>query len=295
MSGFVRNSRPIWRGVARALVAGAALFCAAPVAGAEVGAGGPRRVVSINLCTDQLAMMLAAEGQLVSVSRIAADPNVSPMAEQARGYVINHGQAEEIYMLDPDLVLAGAFTPRHTVDMLENLGIRVEVFDITTSVDGVRGQLRKMGTALHRQAAASEMIAEFDARLAQLRRPVQTRPSAMLYYANGYTSGEQTLANDILDLAGFRNSAIAAGYEWGMKMPLEVLALSNPDLVITTQPYPGGSRAEDVMIHPAVRALRASRAATAMTDSDWVCGTPFVLRAAERLAQVRRAITGEAR
>src|SRR6056300_563463 len=58
----------------------------------------PLRVVSMNLCTDQLAMMLADEGQLISVSDIATDPNMSPMAEAARAYPINHGQAEEIFL-----------------------------------------------------------------------------------------------------------------------------------------------------------------------------------------------------
>lgn len=35
----------------------------------------------INLCADQLAPMLAAPGQLVSVSRMAQDPRNPPMAE----------------------------------------------------------------------------------------------------------------------------------------------------------------------------------------------------------------------
>jgi iron complex transport system substrate-binding protein len=39
----------------------------------------PRRVVSMNLCTDQLAMLVAAPGQLLSVSRIARDPRVSAL------------------------------------------------------------------------------------------------------------------------------------------------------------------------------------------------------------------------
>ena len=74
-------------------------------------------------------------------------------------------------------------------------------------------------------------------------------------------------------------------------MPLEVLALTDPDLVITSTPYPGGSRAEAVMAHPAVEALQESRAAAAMTDHDWVCGTPRVLDAAARLADIRREMT----
>lgn len=246
----------------------------------------------MNLCTDQLAMMLAAEGQLLSVSRIALDPHVSAMAEQASAYRINHGQAEDVYLMQPDLVLAGVFTPQTTVDMLRTLGIRVEIFDITTSLDGVRDQVARMGDVLHREAAAETMIAEFDARRAALAAQAGPNPSAMLYYANGYTSGDGSLAHEILDLAGFRNAAVDAGYTWGMKMPLEVLALSQPDLVITTTPYPGGSRAEDVMRHPAVQALQSSHAAAAITDHDWVCGTPLVLRAAEQLAQVRRAMIG---
>jgi iron complex transport system substrate-binding protein len=38
-------------------------------------ADAPARVVSVNLCTDQLAMLIAAPGQLQSVSWLAADPS----------------------------------------------------------------------------------------------------------------------------------------------------------------------------------------------------------------------------
>ncbi|RFP87843.1 ABC transporter substrate-binding protein [Rhodobacteraceae bacterium 63075] len=288
MSGFVRIFEHIKTLAARVLVTSAALLCAVPAA----QAGAPERVVSMNLCTDQLAMMLAAEGQLLSVSRIALDPHVSPMAEAARDYHINSGQAEEIYLMQPDLVLAGDYTPQTTLDMLRGLGIRVEVFGITSSLDGVTTQLAKMGRALHRTSRAKAMIADFEARRAALAADRGKRPSALLYYANGHTSGEGSLAHDILELAGFRNAAQEAGYHFGRKMPLEVLALTDPDLVITSTPYPGGSRAEAVMAHPAVKALKEGRTSTAVTDHDWVCGTPRVLDAAARLAEVRREMTG---
>lgn len=287
MSGFVRTSEAISR-AARAFAVGAAMA----LPGSGLWAEAPERVVSINLCTDQLAMLLAGEGQLHSVSRIASDRNVSPMADEAAGYVINHGQAEEVYMMRPDLVLAGRFTPAATVEMLEGLGIPVVIFDITKSIDGVRDQIARMGEVLHRQEAAARLLSEFDARREALEEDVEIRPSAMLYYANGYTSGAGTLANEILELAGFSNAAIEAGYNWGQKMPLEVLALTDPDLVITSQTYPGGSRAEDVMAHPVVRAMKEGRKTTALSDQDWVCGSPFVLRAAESLAALRREMSG---
>ena len=43
----------------------------------------PERVVSMNLCTDQLAMLLAGPGQLASVTYIATHPRASAMAEEA--------------------------------------------------------------------------------------------------------------------------------------------------------------------------------------------------------------------
>lgn len=280
-------SKHIRKTAARALAVGAACL----IWGQSVFADAPQRVVSINLCTDQLAMLLAADGQLHSVSQISLDRHVSPMADEAQEYRINYGQAEDVYLMQPDLVLAGVYTPQTTVSMLRNLGIKVEIFEISSSLDDVPAQLEKMGKALHRESAAQQLIKSFNARRAALAELKGPKPSAMLYYANGYTTGTGTLSHEILDLAGFRNAAVDAGYSWGMKMPLEVLTLAQPDLVITPAPYPGGSRAEDVTRHPAVRALQASRKAAAISDHDWVCGTPFVLRAAEQLAKLRLTMT----
>ena len=50
-----------------------------------IAAGPPDRVVSVNLCTDQLAMLLARPGQLISVSHLAADETISLMSAEAVG------------------------------------------------------------------------------------------------------------------------------------------------------------------------------------------------------------------
>lgn len=272
-----------------------ALALAVLTAGAGVAQqGAPARVVSMNLCTDQLAMMLAGEGQLHSVSYIAKDRRASAMADEAEAYVTNHGLAEEIYLMQPDLVIAGQFSAQATTAMLKRLGIPVVVFPAASSLEEVRDRITRMGEVLHRDAAAARMVEAYDTRLAALRQEVEARPSAVLYYANGYTSGENTLAGQILLAAGFENAAVEAGYGSGMKLPLEVLAMTDPDAVITARPYPGASRSEEVMDHPAVRALREARAGATMTDHDWVCGTPYVLRAIEGLGTARREITGAA-
>ena len=197
----------------------------------------------------------------------------------------------------PDLVVAGEYTSRDTVALLRRLGITVELFDIVDSLDGLRARILQMGAALGREAAAEAMVARFDADLALLRADAggaagPGAPRAALYSANGYTSGDASLSGGILAAAGLRNAAAEAGYVWG-RLPLEMLAMIQPELVITAQRYPGGSRAEEIMDHPVVRHLGAPVSHAATSDQDWVCGTPHVLRAIARMAEARRDLDAQ--
>ncbi|MCZ0811675.1 ABC transporter substrate-binding protein [Roseovarius sp. EGI FJ00037] len=267
----------------------AALAALAPAARADP----PGRVVSMNLCTDQLAMLIADEGQLHSVSHVALDPRASAMADEAARHTINHGRAEEVYLMQPDLVVTSTLSARHSTAMLRRLGIPVITLAPANSLKDVHDRILEMGAALGQTDRARAIAAAFDEDLARLRATAAARPSAVLYYANGYTLGDQTLAGQILLAAGFSNAASAAGYKSGTRMPLEVLAMTVPDTVITSSRYPGASRAEDIMDHPVVQTLRRTTTAATIADHDWLCGTPHVLRAIEKLVHTRRALQGD--
>ena len=86
-------------------------------------------------------MMLAAPGQLLSVSTLAQDPRLSPMADQAAGYAPNSGRAEEIYLMRPDLVLAGTYDGP-PVAMLARLGVPVVTLAPPTSLAETRAAIR---------------------------------------------------------------------------------------------------------------------------------------------------------
>ncbi len=264
----------------------------------QVGTGNaaPARVVSMNLCTDQLAMLLAREGQLVSVSYLAHDERSSAMAREARRYPVNRGLAEEIFLLKPDLVIAGTFTSRATVAMLKRLGIPVAVMAPAYSLNEVRDRITEMGRHLGRAGKATELVAAFDAELAALRdmsaKHSPRRPRAAVYAANGYLSGPESLSGAILDAAGFDNVAREAGVPVGGLLPLEQLVLLNPDLVVLPTPWAGASRSEEVLGHPALLALRDRAATAPLTDRDWICGTPKVLNAIATLVNVRNKISG---
>ena len=278
-----------WKRIARVL--GCLAFSPAAMASRSLAQGAdpaltpasaPRRVVSMNLCTDQLGMALAAPGQLISVSFLARDPLASLMAEQAAGLPVNHGQAEEIYLLKPDLVLAGAYSGTATVEMLRRLGVRVEVLPPANSLQDLREGLRQMGQHLGREPQAEAMIANFDADLAAIPTPPR-RPLAASYDANGYSAGGATLGGDVMRAAGYDLVPDRLGQSAGGTLSLEDLVLAAPALIVAGSRYPGGSRAEEILDHPALAQAAAKR--MAIPDRDWICGLPEVAAVAARLAQ----------
>lgn len=250
----------------------------APAQGAG-DASPPRRVVSMNLCTDQLAMMIADPGQLYSVSTLASDPAMSLMADQARAFRPNHGLAEEVFSMQPDLILVGAMTTRATVTMLKRLGFPVVEFPFETSFDDMRANIRLMGEVLHQTERASQLIERFDADLKQLQQQHQgPRRTAVLLHPHSYTSGGGTLANEILNAASFENVAKRLGLSSVSKLPLEQLVLAAPDLVVTDTAWEEApALAQKTFSHPALVALEAGSAKAVSATNRWICATPQLI------------------
>ena len=269
----------------RALILGLA-FAAGPSGAQEP----PQRVVSMNLCTDQFALMLAAPGQLVSVSHVATDPLSSPMAEAATAYPANHGGAEQIYLMRPDLVLAHPWTDPTSIAMLRRLGLTVvQVPGVQTLAD-IPDRLATVGALLGREAQAEAMIRRFESDLATLAAE-PPGPSAAFYGANGYSLGEGSLPHEILTRAGFRNIAPELGRSDSGQIALELLVMAAPDLILRSALYPGASRSEEILHHPALQSLIAVGTGLDV-GSDWACGTPHVVSALRDLVARRRTMEG---
>lgn len=244
----------------------------------EEDASAPRRVVSMNLCTDQLAMTIAAPGQLYSVSSLASDPAMSLMADEARSFRTNHGLAEEVFSMQPDLILVGAMTTRATVAMLKRLGFPVVEFPFETSFDDMRANIRRMGEVLHQSRRANQLIEQFNADLNRLQQHQRARRTAVLLHPHSYTSGAGTLANEILNAASFENVAERLGLSSVSKLPLEQLVLAAPDLVVTDSAWEKApALAQKMFSHPALLALEATSVKAVSATNRWICATPQLI------------------
>jgi iron complex transport system substrate-binding protein len=271
----------MWRPILILAVA----FLAAPAM-----AGPPKRVVSMNVCTDQLAMLIAAEGQLHSVSYLASDASSSVLASSAGKYAVNHGLAEEVFLMKPDLVIAGTYSTRATVALLRRLGIRVEEFEPEQSFDDVRNNIVRMGELLVRRGRAAELVADLDRQLAELDGDRKSGRTVATYYANSYTSGSGTLVDAAIQASGLTNMAASLGLAGTARLPLEVLVLSRPDLLVDGEArYTAPALANENFTHPAYRALAEETASVAIPAKYTICGAPFTAEAARLMREAADA------
>lgn len=160
------------------MAAAAAVTCALSVptfalAGPAPGtAGDLPRVVSINLCADQLLLELAAPGQILSLTRLSQDPAASHHVEAAAAFEANAGDAEVVLSLAPDAVIAGDFTNRYTFALLESSGLEVHRLPIANSVRQVLDNLLLVGEWIGRGDLARTRVAALEARLNALSETV---------------------------------------------------------------------------------------------------------------------------
>lgn len=262
----------------------------------DTGASPPQRIVSINICGDLLALSLAPRARIASVTFLAGDPNISPIADRAEGIALNYGKAEEVLALDPDLVLAGRYTARATVNLLQRLGYPVMELDIARSLDDARSQIRAAAGAMGVAEGGEKMITALDRRIESARagdhRP---RALAVVYGPNGYTLGPRSLSGSLIEIVGFDNLAARAGIESVGHLPLEHLLLAEPDVLIAEAEHgQPPAMATQILDHPAMRRLRRRITVTEIPRPLWSCPGPWLAEALDHLVTARTSLRGRA-
>lgn len=281
----------------RGVIHGVLFFLAVALV-APAGAGEPQpsahpaRVVSINLCSDILALELAAPGTIKSVFRVAADPEDSPVAALAEGIPLNNATAEEILSYKPDLVLAHNYSSPFTLALLARAHVPVVKVSDAASFADVRANVRRVAAALGEQARGEAWIARFDATLAQSSRPMASRaPRAVIYQDMGGAAAANTILGALLEHAGFENVVKAESSGGFVNLTIEDLIREHPDFVaIGVYRAHEPSLAHQILQHPALADYVAHHARTMDLPARlWTCGTPFIADIALRLAAARDA------
>ena len=267
------------------ILAAAVLSLAAPAA-----SGKPQRIVSTNVCADQLALALVDRARILSVSRMAIEPEISNLAQEARGIRINNARAEEIVELKPDLILGDIYTGKGANRLASTIGVPVHIVGIASSLDDVRKVIRDAAAALGEPERGEQLVAQMNLKIG--KPEPRATITALVYEPNGLTSGAGTLTNDILDAAGLTNLAPKLTGQTYATVALETVVAAAPQLLILDDSYGAtASRAQSILRHPAFRALEGKTTLYKIPSRLWLCPGPWVGEAVERLSAERARFT----
>lgn len=248
----------------------------------------PRRIVSLNLCTDELVLRLADHENIASVTWLSRDPTYSNVARLAARVPINRGLAGEVIPLDPDLVVAGVHTARTAAALLKRAGFPVLEIEVPRSLDDVRAQIRQLAKAVGEPDRGERMIADMDARLAVFAAATPRTPRrALVLDPNGFTTGAGSLVDQIITAAGLTNVAAGLGLGSYARIPLEIAATSGADVFIVNGRRDGpASLATELLQHPILAKLPHRTEPVVLPSRLWTCGGPAVLEAIDVLLRM---------
>jgi len=268
------------------LILAAALFAVGLVL---PSAAKPQRVVSLNLCTDQLVLLLAKPENIAAVSYLSHDVANSYMAASARNQSTTHGRVEEILPLEPDLIFAGQFTSQASVGFLRRIGHRIVILDSPEDFPGIRAQVRQVAALLEEQKRGEFLLSEMDQRLERARRAVTgNQLTAAFYLPNGYTAGGKTPVDAVLEVVGLKNKVAELGVTGTTVLSMERLIAANPDVLILSSFGDGGaSIAEEMLKHPVFAKAMKGKTLIRVPTRLWVCPGPMLAEAVELLMESR--------
>lgn len=256
----------------------------------------PRRIVSLNLCADQLLIALADKAQIAALSPLARDPSLSFYAAPARRLPLTGGGMEELLALQPDLILNPPGRVRHGLAALG--GGRAAMIDIAdaTTPDEIFRNIRIVAKAIGHSARGEALIRRMREDISRLSAGRPGRSGIAAYYQRrGYLTGQGTLIDDLMTRAGLLNLSVKLGTPALSAITLEEMVAARPDfLIMDTATRTVADRGTELLRHPALDKAVPQSHRLYLPSRLTVCGGPSyaialaVLRAQIAAADKRR-------
>lgn len=193
--------------------------------------GGTPSVASLDFCADQYVLAFTGAERIEALSKDATGP-LSFYRERAQGLPQTRASAEEVLMLQADLVVRTYQGSAGLDGLLKRLGVAVHqpsyAFDFASHLGNLQGAADALGAPDAGRAVVVDLKARYDALLAAPKFDA----AAVYLTPSGTTAGEGSAVADIIALAGFRSFATDIGIRGWATLPLEEVVMGSPDLVI---------------------------------------------------------------
>jgi iron complex transport system substrate-binding protein len=242
--------------VRKALLLVYAFATLAPAAGAETA---PRRVVSLNLTSDEVLVEILPPDRLVGVTRWADDPETSNVAGRVPPQVYRFPKAdmERLVALRPDLAVVSEYHDADFLRLFEKSGLRYHRMSGLDSLPGIRAAIVALGKAVGASEAAERLVARFDETLRDVERRLAGAPRPrVLFWANPHTAGRGTAYGSLVECAGAVNVGSELGLAGIVPLSAERAFQADPDYFLVGR----WERSREALeAHPLLKQARAVR------------------------------------
>ena len=267
--------------VATALLGGAGLLWAASPAPAAKAPAVPQRIVSINLCADQLVLALADRGQIAGLTKNATDREMSGEAAAARGIPLLSNSAEQILAIEPDLIVGMPASRSAALAALPQQDYPLLDLNTANTLEEIHTSIRQTATAVGHPARGDALIARMQSELAGLPKPGKGRVAAY-YQRRGYMTGTGTLIDELMTRVGLVNLAGKLGKPPLSQLSLEEMVAAQPDfLIVESATDIVTDQGSEMLHHPALKDIPRISVPQAWT----VCGSPAYTQAARSMVE----------
>jgi iron complex transport system substrate-binding protein len=283
--------RRAWLAGTALLLGGAgALWAAAPGPAAKAPTV-PQRIVSINLCADQLVLALADRGQIAGLTKNATDAEMSGEAAKARGIPQLSNSAEQILAIEPDLIVGMPASRSAALTALPEADYPLLDLETADRLDQIYASIHQTATAVGHPARGEALVARMQGELAGLPKPGRGRVAAY-YQRRGYMTGTGTLIDELMGRVGLVNLAGRLGKPPLSQLSLEEMVAARPDfLIVESATDTVTDQGSEMLHHPALKDIPRISVPQAWT----VCGSPAYTQAARSIvSQISRHDAGGA-
>ena len=270
--------------IARRLAVACGFFVVASLVCAQT----PHRIVSANLCADQLLIELADSDQIASLSPFARDASISWFAERATRFPINRGGGEDIVRLEADLAVVGPYDNRYTRALLDARGLRFEALAPWTNFAEGFAQIRSFAALLGHSERGEALIQRMENGLAKIDAlgAARGRPAtSLVLHRRGYVY-HAGLTAEIAQRAGLRDLAPAMGIAGSGFVTLEALVAARPDyLLVSDSEMTLMDQGQAFLAHPALQKYWPAARRLVLPDRLTICGGPSTPALIEQFAR----------
>ena len=233
----------------------------------------PEKIVSVNLCADQMLIALAPRSKIVALGPFSRDPGLSFFSRQAESFPQVRPRSESLFGVDADAITVGPFDNAFMRQMVMRRNIEEIIVGRWTTTAEVLQGVSAFAKTIGEVSAGNDLSSEIESSMKSLHRLVDKTPapSFLIFHRRGYV-GEGGIVSELLELAGLTDAG--KGVDPGFLSVESVIALRPTLLVVSGRNLKSEDRGLELLEHPALARLYPNDRRITTPDVLTICGGP---------------------